>query len=229
MLPTVMHASRPSTRRLRRRGAAMLVVMMLLLIVTATASFAIHATSVELRSTGHARQRMQTRYLAEAALVSTMTMLEQSGPEPLGIALERSTSGAVVRRLAPEEPPMAASTGNHRVEITNFSGSAGVVGAPIDTTVGRESLGVGMGYTPTFVVDVTDVYSFTGAIAGQRADGLGTLQYLVATYTARGRTLPPSDTYSPTTASLAATLRRGTHESAMNARGIGISGPTRRR
>lgn len=216
----------------------MLVVMMLLLIVTATATFAMHTTSIELRSTGHSRQRMQTRYVAEAALVSSMTLLEQSGsPEPLVIALERSQAGATTRQLAPEEPAMRADQGNHRVELDDFGSIAGVStigqeGRPFETTPGHESLGVGMGYEPDFAVDVNDGYVFPGVIAGHRSDGGGTLHYLAATYTARGRTVLPGDVdqYSPVHGPATPEhLRRGYHESAVNARAIGISGPTRRR
>lgn len=214
----------------------MLVVMLLLLIVTATATFAIHSTSIELRSTGHSRQRMQTRYVAEAALVSSMTMLEQSGPEPLTIALERSQAGSITRQLAPEEPQMAASQGNHRVELSDLTAVTGVSaagreGMPFETTPGRESLGVGMGYVPNFAVDVNDGYRFTGVVAGHRSDGGGTLDYLAATYTARGRTqLPGGDQYSSAYApGTPAHMQRGFHETAVNARAIGLSGPTRRR
>ena len=57
------HDTTPRVRRpaRRREGAAMLVVMLLLLMVTGTATFAIHSTTTEIRSTGYARQRMQTR------------------------------------------------------------------------------------------------------------------------------------------------------------------------
>ncbi|MDQ3031727.1 MAG: hypothetical protein M3Y87_04865 [Myxococcota bacterium] len=217
-----------------REGAAMLVVMLLLMIVTATATFAMHTTSVELRSTGHSRQRMQTRYVAEAALTSSMTMLEQSGsPDALAHSLERSRlgGGATVRQLAPDEPHMAASQANHRIQLSEFISTPGV-GMPFETTPGQESLGVGMGYVPDFAVDVNDDYTFTGVTAGHRSDGGGTLAYLAATYTARGRTVLPGDVdqYSPTYApGTPAHLRRGYHETAVNARAIGVSGPMPRR
>lgn len=215
----------------------MLVVMLLLIIVTATATFAMHATSIELRSTGHSRQRMQTRYVAEGALVSTMTMLEQAGPEPLAMALERSQAGTTTRQLGPEEPSMAATQGNHRIEMSDFVGVGGSMGAgreglPFETTSGHESLGIGMGYEPNFAVDVNDGYRFTGAVAGHRADGGGALDYLAATYTARGRTQLPGGVDQYSAAHGIGTpqhMRRGYHESAVNARAIGISGPTRRR
>jgi hypothetical protein len=226
-----MTRARKSARRAakRREGAAMLIVMLLLLIVTATATFAIHSTSTEIRSAGYGRQRMQTRYVAEAGLVSTMIMLEQAGPEPLAIAMEQSATGTTARQLAPEEPTIAANVGNHRVSLGDFTAAPGVGAQPIETTVGYESLGRGMGYAPTFDVDVNDTYEFTGITAGARADGLGDLSYLAATYTARGRTLPATDAYSPATASSPATLRRGYHEAVVNARAFGISGPMRRR
>jgi hypothetical protein len=215
----------------------MLVVMLLLIIVTATATFAMHATSIELRSTGHSRQRMQTRYVAEAALVSSMTMLEQAGPEPLAMALERSQAGTTARQLGPEEPTMAATQGNHRIDMTDFMSAGGTTatgreGLPFETTRGHESLGVGMGYEPNFAVDVNDGYRFTGAVAGHRSDGGSMLDYFAATYTARGRTQLPGgvDQYSAAHGSgTPAHMRRGYHESAVNARAIGISGPTRRR
>lgn len=213
----------------------MLVVMALLLVVTATATLAMHSTSIELRSTGNARQRMQTRYVAEGALVSAMTMIEQSGPEPLSISIERSMTGSAPRFLAPEEPRMAPTTGNHRIYMEELATAPGVVGAPIVSGTGGDSLGSGMGYVPNFVVDVNDTYRFTGVIPGHRSDGLGTLEYVAATYTARGRTQLPGrvDGYSPAEVELDTNDRnwtvRGYHESAANSRAIGISGPTRRR
>ncbi|AKF03265.1 pilus assembly PilX family protein [Sandaracinus amylolyticus] len=222
-----------ASRTKRRDGAAMLVVMALLLIVTATATLAIHSTSVELRGTGNARQRMQTRYVAEGALVSAMTMIEQSGPEPLSLSLERSqTRTGSTRRLAPEEPVMDPMVGNHRIEMTEL-----VAPYVANEPIASDSLGHGLGYVPNFVVDVNDSYRFTGIIAGHRSDGMGTLEYVAATYTARGRTQLPGrvDAYSPGAGvgTSAPDERnwtvRGHHESAMNSRAIGISGPTRRR
>ena len=127
---------------------------------------------------------------------------------------------------------MAATTGNHRIEMGELVGAPSIVGAPIVTGTTSDSLGHGMGYVPNFVVDVNDTYRFTGIIAGHRSDGMGTLEYVAATYTARGRTEMPGrvDAYSPAyETDTPPTLRRGFHESAVNSRAIGISGPTRRR
>ena len=99
------------------------------------------------------------------------------------------------------------------------------------------SFGPGMGYAPTFVVDVNDEYVFSGVVPGQRADGLGALEYVSATYTARGaaRVGGGLDGYSRHGAAddSGSTqddwMRRGYHETVSTARAIGISGPTRRR
>lgn len=230
--------ARTKRPRAEREGAAMLVVMLLLLIVTATATFAVQSATTEIRASGSARQRMQTRYVAEGALVSGMAMLEQSGPEVTRVSLERSTGDAMrgaaspTRTLAPEEPMMAANQANHRIELADFLGAAGVQGQPLDaTTPGYESLGGHMGYAPSFVVDVNDEYRFSGVVAGQRADGLGTLEFVALTYTARGSTAPPagSDRISPAAATAPPPLQRGYHQTVSNARALGISGPTRRR
>lgn len=231
-------------RGLRRRGAAaasregmaMLVVMLLLLIVTSTAVFAVHSTSTEIRAAGYARQRMQTRYLAEGALAAAMSQVEFQGPDVMREALVRSTSDALrgtssgMRYLAPEEPPMATDRANYRIDATSFVGAAGIEGPPIETAAGRESFGGGLGFTPQYVIDINDEFRFTGVVAGQRSDGNGTLEYVAATYTARGFARPPADRYSPLApADPADPRRRGYHETVSNARAIGVSGPTRRR
>jgi hypothetical protein len=206
----------------------MFIVMMLLLIVSATATLAIHSTATELRASGYARQRMQTRYLAEAALSSVITMTEQQSPAVLHLAIERSMRSSPVRLLAPEEPPMAGDRGNYRIEMREFVGAPGVVSQPVETTAGSESLGIGMGYRPDFVVDMNDAYIVPFRLAGHRADGVGaaqSLHYLAVTYTARARTIPPVDGFSPITASAPPPMRRGYHEVVTTARAVGLCGP----
>lgn len=226
-----------------REGAAMLVVMLLLLIVTATATFAVQTTTTEIHASGYQRQHMQTRHLAEGALVSGMAMAEVQGPEATRISIQRSTSDALrtgtgpTRRLAPDEPPMAAAQGNYRIDSAQFAtgSTPGLVASPVSTATGVESFGPGMGYQPAFVIDINDEHVFSGVVPGQRADGLGQLEYVSATYTARGAARVAHDRASPrATADDAAStqddwMRRGYHETVSTARAIGISGPTRRR
>lgn len=67
-----------STRRSRdsESGFVMLVVMMILLVATASAAVAIQTTQAELRAAGQERQAVQTRYVAEAGLMTTLAYLD---------------------------------------------------------------------------------------------------------------------------------------------------------
>lgn len=217
----------------------MLVVMLLLLMVTATAMFAVNSTSTEIRASGYARQRIQTRYIAEGALAAGIVYFDAqpTGADGLRTSLEESTRTAfsggtsATRYLAPEEPPMAGDRPNHRMEVTSFTRTMGAESPPIVTTAGAESLGGGLGISPEYVIDANDEYRFTGVVAGQRSDGNGTLEYVAVTYTARGRArlrgrdgaspLGPTDTTDP--------RWRGYHETVSNARATTVAGPTRRR
>lgn len=245
-MKTILRRKKSARRASRsREGAAMLVVMLLLLIVTATATFAVQTTTTEIHAAGYQRQHMQARHLAEGALVSGIAMAEIQGPEATRISIQRSTAQALrtgagtTRRLAPDEPPMAAAQGNYRIDSSQFvAGSApGLAAPPVGTAAGVESFGPGMGYQPAFVIDVNDEHVFSGVVPGQRADGLGQLEYVSVTYTARGaaRVGFGTDGFSPRAPAddAASTqddwLRRGYHETVSTARAIGISGPTRRR
>jgi hypothetical protein len=57
----------------------MLVVMMVLLVATASAAVSVHSTQSELRAAGHHRQAIQTRYVSEAAMMTTISWIDQLG------------------------------------------------------------------------------------------------------------------------------------------------------
>jgi hypothetical protein len=59
-------------------GFVMLVVMLILLVATASAAVAIQATQAELRAAGQERQAVQTRYVAEAGLMTTLSYLDMT-------------------------------------------------------------------------------------------------------------------------------------------------------
>lgn len=227
-------------RNRKQEGAAMLVVMLLLLIVTATATFAVRTTSLEIRSSGYARQHMQTRYLTEGALAAGLAMGENRGAALQRQMIHQSTSGALagavtpIRRLATTEPVMDSNVGNDRIEVSHFAASSAVVGQPIVTTAGAESYGLQMGYAPTFVVDVNDEHAFYGVVPGQRSDGNGTFEYMAATYTARGAARVAGDRASPRAPAddVGSTQddwsRLGYHETTATSRAITIAGPVPR-
>ena len=207
----------------------MLAVLLLILMSTLTGMVALHSSTFELRTVGTERRVTQTNDLSEGALGATLAMVDAMGPVALRIGLSRSSANPV-RRLAPEEPAFTTGRSNYRVYLSDFAGLAGVEGAVVETSAtAGESLGPMLGVVPDFAVDVNDDYIVTTPIAGHRADGYGVLRYMMATYTARGRTRPYG-------ASVGGDLNgdgiddgfgssTSLHETAANSRAYAISGP----
>jgi hypothetical protein len=65
--------------RARREGAVMLVVMLVLMIATASAAVAVHTTQSELQAAGEERVALQSRYASEAAMMTTISMIDMLG------------------------------------------------------------------------------------------------------------------------------------------------------
>ncbi len=228
-LPNVVRAP-------EREGIAMLVVMLLILVVTATATFAIHSTSFELRAAGYSRTAMQSRYLATTGLQAALIQADSLGPQTICIGAQQQLSLTRVRwsgtagpRLGAEEPPLTAEANHYEIPMDSFQRVAGIRSQPVEQTAGLESLGRSP-YSPMFWLDIYDIRIVNRPIAGHQADGNGQLRYMEATYTARARIRPTSDVYSPSRAIISdpaerSRLGRGYHEIAMNARAFGRAGP----
>ena len=65
-----------SRARPRSEGAVMLVVMLILLTATAMAGIALQATQHEVRAAGYNRMAVQTQYIAEAAMSTTLAWVD---------------------------------------------------------------------------------------------------------------------------------------------------------
>jgi len=201
----------------------MIVVMLIILSVTALALFSVHSTTSELRASGHLRQAMQAQYVSESGAVSALSLLDNPtwGPRGLLHSMRQTTLSTTLGRpvMAPYEPELTLNQEAYRLFSQDFTTFVG------NSPVATDSLGAGTGtrqpYDPFFSVDVTDHYQCTAPIAGQRADGAGRLQFLCATYTARGRMgLRAASFADPRDFS-----NRGYHEAANDARAYGMSGP----
>lgn len=203
---TNVGTSARTMRSQKQEGAAMLVVMGILLAASATAMFAVHSTSFEMRAAGYQRNALQTQYVAESALNSSIAMIDAMGPAALLYAMRQSTPPA----LQPYEPDLLPGRNGYRITRADFPTDA----PPIEAD-GRWTQ---QGIQPEFAVDINDEYVFTGAIEGQRSDGYGQLQYLAATFTARGRTRMASDVRLSGDG-------RDYHEGASDARAFIVSGP----
>lgn len=207
------------TRRFpaRREGAAMLIVLLVLLMTTATATFAMHATTVEIRAAGFQRQAQQTEHIAEGgayAAVAYVDVLKANG----SLLQYLRTDVAANQSSAPGEASVARETNLLRIEMEDFAVSSGVTGVPLETDPARTpSLGPRSAYAPSFTVDGTDLYTVFRDTSGEDLSGRGTRFYRMA-MTSRGTLAPPSDYRS-------AGDPRGYHESAMRSRAFVEVGP----
>lgn len=196
----------------------MLITMMVLLMTTATALFAIHATSSEIRAAGFTRQLMQTRYIGETGITAALAWVDYYGADSLRRAMTESSqanraAGGAALNLSPFEPPLRADADAHRFYATDFVNLAAL---PVER---ETSLGARNAFQTQLLVDVYDRHRVVRAVAGGQAQGGGRLEYLGATYTSRGRTRLPSDYVSGIPGD------RPFHEGASDARAFAVSGP----
>ncbi len=189
----------------------MLIVMLVLLMTTATAVFAVHATTFEIRAAGNTRQAMQTHYLAEMGLEASLAKVDHMGPSAILTAMYASTAP---RTQDFGEPPMLPDKHGYRLLTPDFVDPAS------NPVIGVESMGGShQPYEPNVVIDLNDDYVYTGAIAGHRSDGYGRLQFMHGTYSAHGRArLATGDVTSSGDT-------RPYHETAADARAEALSGP----
>lgn len=202
----------------KREGAAMLVVLMVLMMTTATATFAIHATTVEMRSAGYARSSMQTSYVAEGGAYAALGYVDAIGARAAFTQYSRTRVTALTS-VAPNSASLNRETNVLRIEMTDFTGGYDVSSPPLELDATRTpSLGPRNNIVPNFTVDGTDMYRNQRQQAGRDQSGRNPMTYARINFTSRGRTAPVSDntrTGDP----------RSYHESAVNARAMAEMGP----
>jgi hypothetical protein len=201
----------------RNEGAAMLMVLLVILMATATAMFAIHATSFEVRASGHVRQLVQTQYVGEGGVMAALSFVDRIGPRSMQSLMRQRLlmrGGLPAIDLTHNgEPPMLVNKDGYRFSGAELQAITGL--EPVD----REGLGgQRQQYTPMLLVDVYDNYIWSHVMAGERADGQGQMRYMRATYTARGRTRVFGD-------HTVDEAGRQFHEGASDARAHGVTGP----
>lgn len=174
----------------------MLIVLMVLLMTTATATFAIHSTTMEIRASGYARQAQQAEYVAEGgtyAAVGYLDVLKADGS--LTQYLRTSVASGVAS--SPTEASIGRQTNLLRINMQDFTGAPGVVSPPVETEVTRTpSLGPYNAYQPTFLVDGTDLYQVSHDDAGRDLSGRGAHYYRV-TLTSLAQMAPRAGDFDP--------------------------------
>ena len=161
----------------------MLIVLMVLMMTTATATFAIHSTTMEMRSAGYGRVSMQTGYVSEGAVYAGISYVDAIGPQATFIQYSRTT-------VTPDTPyvPGALSfdrpTNLLRIRQADFSSAAGTYGPPLETTT-SPSLGTRNIYTADFLADGTDVHAYRPREAGREQSGNDPMGYIRINMTSR--------------------------------------------
>lgn len=162
-------------RNEREDGIVMIVVMLVLLMLTATATFAIHSTNMDIRAAGHSRVAMQAHNLATTSLITMADYTERMGVETVMATIAQSTLN-----LTGLEPAMAPGRRGARFYSADFGAGAA---DPAPTGV----FGPRQAHVPASAVDVYDAHAYSIPIPGHRADGLSPFKFVRMTFTARAR------------------------------------------
>lgn len=196
----------------------LMIVLLLLLVVTATGAYAVHATSAELVGAGNTRTAYQTETMATSLAEGALDWVDRVGPAALYRQVTMNERNSTALNLTNAEPvPLATGQLGTRLYATDLA-SAGGGGSSAVGIVGAASLNNGAPQTATGVVDVYDIYRYSGDSPGSRSDGYGDLFFLRATYTARARAYMTLGTSTDE-----AIVDR--HTTTATARAVGTSGP----
>ena len=171
----------------------MLMVLMVLMMTTATATFAIHATTMEMRSAGHARTAMQATYIAEGGAYAALAYMDATGAQGVFIQYLRTQVDAN-DAMGPNASTIDQDTNLLRIEMDDFNTAPGVTSPPIETDVLRTpSFGPRTHVVPNFRVDGTDFYRTQRRVAGRDQSGRDPFTYVRINLTSHGRMAPPTD------------------------------------
>jgi hypothetical protein len=199
------------SRRRSEEGVVMLIVMMILLTATTMASISLSATQFELRSAGFSRSALQTQYVSEAAMATTMTWVDVTsldngimnhldkwnglgGPkmEQFGEPILTNTADAT-RTQWVQQSQLAAVTLPPITRLGQSNDPVGTFGPRVAYNPGVEDAGNAL---PDYVVDMYDCRRLIGnGSPGSRVNtgGSGAIRemQLFCVITSRGRSFMP--------------------------------------
>ena len=219
----------------REEGAVLFVVLMIIMAGTASAVFAAHSAATELRGSGFARQQMQTRYAAHAAIVGALEWFDIFGPEVVRDLMSNPASGVTYNCTNDTDPtlsacypeiPLANNRRAYRLYPEHFQqlnavgpgGTKVLEYLPIDRNA---SFGTRTNLTPNVVIDLYDEQIVSTLSAGSAAQGGTKFKYMRTTMAARGRAGIGTDYVAAGNQD----PRNALNESAADMRAYVISGP----
>ena len=193
--------------RQKREGAALFVVMMILMVGTVSAVFSASTVAHEVRGTGFARQQMQTRYAAKAALYGALDWIDIYGAGAIrGLMLNPGANHGIEFDYCPTTgtvgtcyPEVNMTTGRRAYRLYGESFTAQLVGGgrseelvnpPVDRNA---SFGVSTALDPIVTVDFYDEHMVNKLAPGVAAQGGTKFKYMRMTLTARAVARIPGD------------------------------------
>lgn len=199
-------------RRRSEEGVVLLIVMLILLTATTMASISLQATQFELRAAGQSRSALQTQYVSEAAMTTTMSWVDATSldrgimthidswnskadaPDTTWFGEPKLTTGNRIDASRTQWIQQAGLSAVTVPPITRTGASndpVGTFGPKIAYTPGVENRGA-VGAPADYVVDLYDCRRLTGTGSpGSRVNqgGSGAIRemQLYCVITARGR------------------------------------------
>lgn len=205
----------PDAKKPREEGMVLMIVVLVLMVLTATGTYTAYATTAEVTGAGASAHAYQTEAMAASVAEATIEWVDRVGPAAVYSYAERNAVSTPLD-LAGLEPELAPGQLGTRVYLEDLTRSLDGTDPvqPVDST----SLNPNSPYTPSVVIDIYDLFRFTGDVAGSRSDGAGAQSFLKATYTVRTRNRIEMDDSVDE-------LVRNRHTASANARAMGTSGP----
>lgn len=183
----------------KREGAALFIVLMIVMAGTASAVYSATTVSHEVRGAGFARQQIQTRYAARAALIGALEWFDIFGPETVRniMLAPGSTEGkqfsCVTGTHCYPEPELANNRRAYRLYPQHFEAlltqDGGVTPGLLENLPyeADTSFGGTSAHVPVVVIDLYDEHVVSTLAPGAAAQGGTKFKYMRTTMTARGR------------------------------------------
>lgn len=184
-------------RRREQRGAAVFIVVMVITLLTSVGIYAAYSTTLVDQASGHARQALQTQYVAEYGALSVSAEL---GSGAASVYLNQMASGTEDCRATRD---LSGNPPCQKIFMTELSGNVpsgakllepasqtepGSLGGPVNLA-GADSFGL----QGNFVVEMTDPQSGM-PVVGTDVGGTGPkFDYVEVTLSSIGQVLPTAE------------------------------------
>ncbi len=166
-----------------------MIVVLVLLVLTATATYTSYAVTAEVQGAGAQSKAFQTELASQSLLESSIDWIEYVGPAATyQHILYNSNVPQQMDLIGLEQANLADGQLGARIyinEIENVMNIGNNSGITADYILDATNFNPNAPYIPHGVIDIYDVYMYTGDVAGSRSDGYGYFKFLKTTFTTR--------------------------------------------